>query len=150
LDPVGADREADTVKMEDTNMSVISKDSGFISFKVMFVLLLLFIVIHIGLKVIPMYIDAEAMKDEMSAKAGFAQTMKDEEILRDLVKRAKELSLPLGPDDFKLLRDDESRRMKISTAWDVEIHFFYDIYPPFTDRTFHFRPIVEQAYVRRF
>jgi hypothetical protein len=136
--------------MEDTNMSVLTKDSGFISFKVLFVLLLLFIVIHIGLKVIPMYIDAEAMKDEMSAKAGFAQTMKDEEILRDLVKRAKELSLPLGPDDFKLLRDDESRRMKISTAWDVEIHFFYDIYPPYTDRTFHFRPIVQEAYVRRF
>ena len=46
-------------------MSGISKDSGFISFKVIFVLLLLFIVIHIGVKVIPMYIDAEAMKDEM-------------------------------------------------------------------------------------
>jgi len=131
-------------------MSAISKDSGFISFKVMFVLLLLFIVIHIGVKVTPMYIDAEAMKDEMSAKARFAQTIKDEEILRDLVKRAKELGLPLGPEDFKLLRNDESRRMKISTAWDVTIFFFYDLYPPYTTRTFHFKPIVEEDYTRKF
>jgi hypothetical protein len=131
-------------------MSLISKDSGFISFKVMFVLLLLFIAIHIGVKVIPIYIDAEAMKDEMSAKARFAQTIKDEEILIDLVKRAKELRLPLGPDDFKLLRDDASRRMKISTAWDVTIYFFYDLYPPYTTRTFHFTPIVEEDYARKF
>jgi hypothetical protein len=116
----------------------------------MFVLLLLFIVIHIGVKVTPMYIDAEAMKDEMSAKARFAQTIKDEEILRDLVKRAKELGLPLGPEDFKLLRNDESRRMKISTAWDVTIFFFYDLYPPYTTRTFHFKPIVEEDYTRKF
>jgi hypothetical protein len=131
-------------------MSRISNDSGFVSFKVLFVLLLLFMAIHIGLKVVPMYITAEAMKDEMSAKARFAQTTKDEEILIDLVKKAKELRLPLGPDDFKLMRDDASRRMKISTAWDVEIHFFFDIYPPYTVRTFHFRPVVEEDYARKF
>ena len=131
-------------------MPGISKDNGFISFKVMFVLLLLFIAIHIGAKVIPIYIDAEAMKDEMSAKARFAQTIKDEEILIDLVKKAKELRLPLGPEDFKLMRDDASRRMKISTAWDVTIYFFYDLYPPYTTRTFQFRPIVEEDYARKF
>jgi hypothetical protein len=131
-------------------MAIMSKDRGMISYKVMLVLLLFFIIIHIGVKVIPIYIDAEAMKDEMSAKARFAQTIKDEEILRDLVKKAKELNLPLGPEDFKLLRDDESRRMKISTAWDVELHFFFDIYPPLTVRTFHVTPIIEEDYARKF
>jgi hypothetical protein len=131
-------------------MAIISKDSGMISIKVMLVLLLFFIVIHIGAKVIPIYIDSEAMKDEMSSKARFAQTIKDEEILRDLVKKAKELNLPLGPEDFKLLRDDDSRRMKISTAWDVELHFFFDVYPPLTVRTFHFTPIIEEDYARKF
>jgi hypothetical protein len=136
--------------MEDANMSVISKDSGFISLKILFVLLLLFIVIHIGVKVAPMYIDAEAMKDEMSGKARFAQTVKDEEIARDLVKKAKELGLPLGAEDFKLLRDEETHRMKIGAAWDVELHFFFDIYPPYTTRTFHFAPVVEEDYTRKF
>ncbi len=131
-------------------MSILSKDDGAISIKVMFVLLVLFIVIHIGVKVIPLYIDSEAMKDEMVGQARFAQTTKDEEIVTALVKKAKEIGLPLGPDDFKLLRDDTSRRMKIGTAWDVELHFFFDIYPPYTTRTFHFAPIVQEDYARKF
>jgi hypothetical protein len=147
---VGADREADTIKKEDANMSRISKDSGSISFKVIFVLLLLFIVIHIGVKVIPIYITAESMKDEMVTKARFAQTVKDEEIVTGLAKKAKELGLPLEAEDFKLLRDEDRHRMKIGTAWDVTIYFFYDLYPPYTTRTFHFRPIVEEDYTRKF
>jgi hypothetical protein len=131
-------------------LSDLSKDSGMISFKVVFILLLLFVVIHIGVKVAPMYIDAEAMKDEMSGKARFAQTVKDEEIRSDLAKKAKELGLPLGPEDFKLVRDDDTHRMKISTAWDVELHFFFDVYPPYTVRTFHFAPVIEEDYARKF
>jgi hypothetical protein len=147
---VGADREADTIKKEDANMSRISKDSGSVSFKVIFVLLLLFIVIHIGVKVIPIYITAESMKDEMVTKARFAQTVKDEEIVTGLAKKAKELGLPLEAEDFRLLRDEDRHRMKIGTAWDVTIYFFYDLYPPYTTRTFHFRPIVEEDYTRKF
>ena len=131
-------------------MSILSNDDGMISFKVMFILLLLFIVIHIGVKVAPIYIDAETMKDEMSGKARFAQTIKDEEIQNDLAKKAKELRLPLGPDNFKLVRNEDTHRMKISTAWNVELHFLFDIYPPYTVKTFHFAPVVEEDYTRRF
>ncbi len=131
-------------------MSVLSKDDGMISFKVMFILLLLFIIIHVGVKVVPMYIDAEAMKDEMSGQARFAQTTKDEEIMSALVKKAKDIGLPLGPDNFKLMRDENTHRMKIGTAWNVELHFFFDIYPPYTVKTFHFAPVVEEDYARRF
>ena len=131
-------------------MSTLSKDSGMVSFKVMFVLLVIFIVIHIGVKLVPMYIDAEGIKDEMVGKARFAQLFTDDEIITGLVRKAKEIGLPLGPDDFKLLRDPEARHMKISTAWDVEVHFFFDIYPPYTVKTYHFQPIVEEDYTRKF
>ena len=131
-------------------MSGISKDSGFISFKVMFVLLILFAIIHIGVKLIPLYIDAEAMKDEMVTKARFAQTVKDEEIVFELVKKAKTIGLPLGPEDFKLMRNEDTHRMKIGTAWDVTVYFFWDIYPPYTTRTIQFRPVVEEDYTRKF
>ena len=150
LGTVGADRDADTIKKEDTKMSDLSNDSGMVSFKVLFILLLLFSIIHIAVKVTPMYMDSEEMKDEMTAKARFAQTVKDEEIQADLAKKAKELRLPLGPDNFKLVRDDDSHRMKISTAWNVELHFFYDVYPPYTVKTFHFAPVIEEDYARRF
>jgi hypothetical protein len=131
-------------------LSVLLKDRGMISFKVIFILLILFAVIHVGVKVAPMYIDAESMKDEMSGKARFAQTVKDEEIRSDLAKKAKELGLPLGPEDFKMVRDDDTHRMKISTAWDVELHFFFDVYPPYTVWTFHFAPVIEEDYARKF
>jgi hypothetical protein len=131
-------------------MSTLSNDSGMVSFKVLFIFLALFVVIHIGVKLVPLYIDSEAMKDEMVGKARFAQTLTDADITTDLAKRAKEIGLPLAPDDFKLMRDEASHRMKIGTAWDVEVHFFFDIYPPYTVKTYHFKPIVEEDYTRKF
>ncbi len=131
-------------------MSTLSKDSGMVSFKVLFMLLVLFVIIHIGVKLVPIYIDSEGIKDEMVTKARFAQTFTDADITAALAKRAKEIGLPLGPDDFKLLRDEDARHMKISTAWDVEVHFFFDIYPPYTVKTYHFEPIVQEDYSRKF
>jgi hypothetical protein len=136
--------------MEGTTVSTVSKESGLISFKVLFIFLVLFVVIHIGVKLVPMYIDSEAMKDEMVAKARFSQTLTDADITAGLAKRAKEIGLPLGPENFKLLRDETTHRMKIGTAWDVDVHFFFDIYPPYTVKTYHFRPIVEEDYTRKF
>lgn len=121
-----------------------------VSFKVLFMLLVLFVVIHIGVKLVPMYIDSEGIKDEMVTKARFAQAFTDADITAALAKRAKEIGLPLGPDDFKLLRDEDARHMKISTAWDVEVHFFFDVYPPYTVKTYHFEPIVQEDYSRKF
>lgn len=127
---------------------MLQKENGMVSVKVVIVLLLLFVVIHIGIKWVPMYMASEGMKDEMTTRARFAQINKDEEIISILVKKAKEEGLPLGPDDFKLLRDDTNRKMKISTAWDVELHFFFDIYPPYTVRKFHYEPIIEEYYAQ--
>jgi hypothetical protein len=136
--------------MEGTTMSTLSRDSGMVSFKVLFVLLALFIVIHIGVKLVPLYIDLEEMKDEMVTKARFSQTMTDMEITRDLAKRAKEIGLPLLAEDFKLQRDETTHRTKIGTAWDEEVHFFFDIYPPYTVKTYHFAPIVDEDYTIKF
>lgn len=131
-------------------MSTVSRESGMVSFKALFIFLVLFVVIHIGVKLTPLYIDSEAMKDEMVGKARFSQTIKDEDILLALATRAKEIGLPLGPDDFKLLRDENTQRMRISAAWDVEVHFFFDIYPPYTVKTYHFAPVIEENYTRKF
>lgn len=131
-------------------MSMLSKDRGWISLKTLFILLLLFIIIHVAVKLVPLYIDAERLKDEMSVKASLAQTLKDDDILADLATKAKDLGLPLKRDDFKLLRNDEAHRMAISTKWDVTVHFFLDVFPPYTTRVFHFEPVIEEDYSRRF
>jgi len=108
---------------------------------VYFWLLLLVLVIHVALKVVPAYMDYSRMKDEMTIKAGVAQVLKDEDILRDLVQKAKQLDLPLGPENFIIKRDDSRRRMMISSSWDVEVHFIGGYYV----RTFHFDPVVEEG-----
>lgn len=126
-------------------MAILSAEKGGISFKALFLLLLTFLLIHAGLRMAPMYRDAERMKDSMAAKARLAQTLKDEDIVAELAKKAGELGLPLGPDDFQLLRDDESRRMKIRAQWDVEVNFLWGRYV----RTFHFEPVVEENYTTR-
>ncbi len=131
-------------------MSSLSTERGMVSFKVLFWLLVLFIVVHIAIKLVPMYIDSERMKDEMSVKAELAQTLNDNEILTDLVKKAKELDLPLGQEDIVLTRNEDTHMMKISAKWDVTVHFFFDVYPPYTTRTYHFEPIIEADYSRKF
>ncbi len=125
---------------------MLKEDRGGVSFKVILVLALLAAVIHVGIKLVPMYIAAGRMEDEMSVKARFAQTLKDEDILNDLAKKAQELDLPLDRADFTLVRDDGNRKMTISTKWDVIVHFFFDIYPPYTTHVYHFEPSIKEDY----
>ena len=129
-------------------MSKLITERGAISFKVLSWLLIFVIVVHIGIKLVPMYINTERMKDEMAVKARFAQMLKDNEISSDLAKKAKELDLPLGQEDFVLMRDDENRHMKVTAKWDVTVHFFFDVYPPYTTKVYHFQPVVEENYSR--
>jgi hypothetical protein len=131
-------------------MSSLSTERGMVSFKVLFWLLVLFIVVHIGIKLVPMYIDSERMKDEMSVKAELAQTLSDNEIMTDLVKKAKELDLPIGQEDIVLTRNEDTHMMKISAKWDETEHFFFDVYPPYTTKIYHFEPIIEADYSRKF
>ena len=125
-------------------MSIHENETGASTIKILLVLVILFLIIHVGYKLIPMYMDFERMKDEMSIKASLAQLLKDEEIRADLVKKAKELELPLREENFLLKRDEGRHTMTISTTWDVEVHFLFNIYV----RTFHFEPVVHEDYSR--
>jgi hypothetical protein len=122
---------------------MLCKEKGASKIKVYLFFVLLFLVIHAGIKIIPMYMDYSRMQDEMSTKAGVAQVVKDEDILRDLVNKAKELDLPLTDESFIIQRDIERRRMHISTkgGWDVEVTFLWGAYK----RTFHFDPVVDES-----
>ncbi len=124
-------------------MQTLLNEKGASKFKVYIFFIFLFLAIHVGIKVVPMYMDFERMKDEMSMKAGLAQFLKDEDIRDDLVRKAKDLDLPLTAESFVLKRDDERRRMKIGTQWDVEVNFLWGTYI----RTFHFEPAVDENFL---
>lgn len=112
--------------------------------RVIFGLAVLFVLVHVGYKLVPMYMAHAGMKDEMSVKASLAQVLKDEEIRADLVKKATELDLPLGPQNFLISRNEEKRTMTISTQWEVEVHFLFDAYI----KTYTFSPRAEEDYSR--
>ena len=124
-------------------MHILLNEKGASQFKVYLFFIFLFLVVHVGIKLVPMYMDAERMKDEMTMKASVAQVLKDDEILTDLVRKAKDLDLPLTAESFVLQRDAERRRMKISTRWDVEVNFLWGAYI----RTFHFEPVVDESFM---
>ncbi len=126
-------------------MHIVSNEQGGSRFKTYLFFVFLFIVIHVGYKLVPMYMDFSRLQDEMSSKAGLAQVLKDEEIVRDLTTKAKELDLPLTAESFVLQRDEERRRMKISTkgGWNVEVNFLWGAYV----RNYHFEPVVEEGFM---
>ena len=124
-------------------MNILANQNGASRFKVFLWFLVLFLVVHVAVKLVPVYMDYAKMEDEMKAKASVAQVLKNEEILKDLENKAKELDLPLTQDSFIIKRDMERRKMKISTkgGWDVEVTFLWGAYV----RTFHFEPVVEEG-----
>jgi len=112
--------------------------------KAIIILALLGAALHVGFKIVPVYMDYENMKDTMSTKAGLAQVLKDEDIMNDLVSKAKDLDLPLKADNFIMKRDIDRRKMSIKTAWDVEVHFFGGLYV----HNYHFAPDVEENFMK--
>lgn len=124
-------------------MQVFGNESGGSRLKVYLWFLFLGLMIHAGLKLVPPYMDYLRMKDTMTVKASVAQVLKDEEIMRDLVAKARELDLPLTEENFILYRDTDRRRMKISTAWDVDVKFLGNVYV----YTYRFRPVVDESFM---
>jgi hypothetical protein len=127
-------------------MNILANQNGASRFKVFLWFLVLFLAVHVAVKVIPVFMDYAKMEDEMKVKASVSQVLKDEEILKDLEMKAKELDLPLTQNSFVLKRDTERRKMKISTkgGWDVEVNFLWGAYV----RTFHFEPVVEEGFMQ--
>lgn len=139
---LGTDRALDFINAMGgkVKVSMIGNHNGASKLAVMFWLALLGIVIYAAIKIVPLWMDYGRMKDTMAIKASVAQVLKDEEILSDLVLKAKELDLPLKAENFILQRDMERRKMTIKTAWDVEVHLFGDLYI----YRHHFEPVVEE------
>jgi hypothetical protein len=124
-------------------MSILAKEKGMISIKAIFWLALLFVVIHVLIKIVPMWMDYSRMEDAMQGRLNMGQiTSSDEEIKKALVKMAVELDLPLTQDSFIIKRDQSSNRItSISTdgGWNVEVHFLWGLYI----RIFHFDPVAK-------
>jgi hypothetical protein len=124
-------------------MSLLAQEKGMISFKAMFWLTLLFVVIHVLIKVVPMWNHYTQMQDAMQGKVRLAQaSSSDADIKVSLEKTAGEMDLPLTQDNFIIERDPNSNKItgiRTNGGWDVEVSFLWGAYV----RTFHFEPVTE-------
>ena len=130
-------------------MRIVNNESGASLLKVLIVLALLGLAVYNGILYLTIQLDYQRMKDAMTAKAAVAQVLKDHEIRNDLVAKAKELDLPLGNDNFIIIRDEDKRKMTIKTAWSVEVQYLWGICGDLCDQTYLFQPVAEETYSGR-
>jgi hypothetical protein len=127
-------------------MGILGNESGVSKVKVLIVLAVLTVGLIQGIKYLSVQFDYQRMKDAMENKAAVAQVLKDEEILKDLVEKSKELGLPMGPEHFLLTRDEMRGIMTIQTAWNVPVRYLWGICGEPCDQNYHFEPVVSASY----
>ncbi len=125
-------------------MSILAREKGMISIKALFWIALLFVVIHVLIKIVPMWMDYTRMEDAMQGRADMSQVATSDAEIKGLLKKtAVDLELPLlAEDSFIIERDPNTNKVtRISTngGWDVEVHFLWGAYI----RTFHFEPVTK-------
>jgi hypothetical protein len=131
---------------EEVAMGVLGNESGVSKLKVLLIIAVLVLGFMQGIKYLSVRLDYERMKDTMESKASVAQVLKDEEILRDLEIRARELGLPMKPEDFLLDRDADQGIMTIRTAWNVQVRYLWGLCGEPCEQTYHFEPVVRESY----
>lgn len=129
-------------------MNRVFREEGKSRFAVFLWLFLLFVVVHICLLLVPMYMDYWRMEDEIKSKVATAQIARpnDDELRFALSKYAKDLGLPPAAENIVVVRNEEQRILKIGNAWDVEIKFFWGICGEPCVRRYHFEPSAEGNY----
>ena len=130
-------------------MRIVNNDSGVSKLKVLIVLTVLGLSVYNGILYLAVQLDYQRMKDAMTSKAAVAQVLKDDEIRNDLVAKARELDLPLGNDNFLVIRDEDKRKMIIKTAWSVEVRYLWGVCGDLCVQTYLFQPVAEENYSTR-
>ncbi|MBI5043932.1 MAG: Hsp20/alpha crystallin family protein [Nitrospirae bacterium] len=103
------------------NKSIITDSNGNSKIIGIFFILSVAAVIYLSYMLLPHYLSYYSFKDFAQEKAKFAQVMKNEDVLNDLYKKAKELDLPLEKEDIIVKK--EEGRLHITAEWEVEVEF---------------------------
>lgn len=125
---------------------MVNNERGASSIKVFLWLLVIFVVLHVGIKWTMVNMDFWRLEDEIKNKATMGQVLKDEEIKADLARKAKDLDLPLTADNFIVNRYEDRQLLSIKTAWEVEVRYFWGICGKDCIRTYLFEPHGEGSY----
>jgi hypothetical protein len=106
----------------DKNKHIITDSSG--NSKIFGLILILIVVssVYLSYMLLPHYLNYYSFRDLAQAKTKMAKVIKDEAILNDLYKKAKELDLPLERGDIIIKRGDGGGLI-ITAQWEIEVEF---------------------------
>lgn len=106
----------------------------------LFTLLLFAGSLYYGLPVGNSYWRYTKLRDEMRTTVRFAQTIADDQMVRQLLLMVDQLQLPREARRIRVTRNPASRRIMIQTAWTEQLVL------PFTVREIRYNPRVEGVY----
>lgn len=127
-------------------MSILNAEKGASNLKVFLWLLVIFAVLHVGIKWVSVNLDFWRLEDDIKTKATLGQVLKDDEIRSELAKKAKEYELPLTPENFIINRYEDRQVLTITTAWETEVRYFWGLCGQNCTRIYHFEPKGEGSY----
>lgn len=96
--------------------------------------------IYFGLPVGHSYWRYTKMRDEMKTTVRFAQTIADEQMVRQILLMVDALELPREARRIRVIRNPATRRIVIQTAWSETLEL------PFLTREIQYKPRVEGVY----
>jgi hypothetical protein len=110
------------------------------TFGCLFTLLLFAGSLYFGLPVGHSYWRYTRLRDEMKTTVRFAQTIADDQMVRQILLMVDQLELPREARRIRVTRNPNSRRIMIQTAWTEELVL------PFLTREIRYNPRVEGVY----
>lgn len=96
--------------------------------------------LYFGLPIGHSYWRYTRMVDEMKTTVRFAQTIADEQMVRQILLMVDQLELPREARRIRVTRNPTTRRVAIQTAWTETISL------PFMTRDIRYKPRVEGVY----
>lgn len=96
--------------------------------------------LYFGLPVGHSYWRYTKMRDEMKTTVRFAQTIADEQMVRQILLMVDALELPREARRIRVTRNPATRRIVIQTSWTETLEL------PFLTREIHYKPRVEGVY----
>ncbi len=104
------------------NRHIITDSSGNSKIFGLILILIVASAIYLSYMLLPHYLNYYSFRDLAQAKTMASQILKDEDILNDLYKKAKEMDLPLERENIIITRG-EGRTLNINAQWEIEVEF---------------------------
>ena len=100
------------------------RERGEGNFGTLFAIVVLALAVYGGFKIVPVMIDGYAFRDYLEEEARFAALRnRDDEVRTRVLRKAQELSLPIGGKDILITRG--------STRFDIKVKYTVPIETPF-------------------